>query len=323
MKRIGVIGGGFSSEYSISLKSVQTIIDNFPQEYTPIKIILSKENCSAQWNGQNYEITLSDKGFYADRKWIEIDAYWIYIHGNPGENGRLQAYFEMYNIPYIGSKMLASALSFDKWYCNQFLKNFKIPIAQSILLQQRQQIVLQPIIDTIGFPCFVKPTNSGSSYGISKVYTMKDLEPAIEIAFEHGDQIVIESFLDGREVTCAVYKTTTGTHTLPLAEIVSENDFFDYNAKYLGQSQEIIPAQISEEQSQQVKKLSENIYHIMQLRSIVRMDFMLVNDIAHLIEINTTPGFSSASLVPQMIQKNNQTIQSFLSNVIEYELKNI
>jgi len=321
MKRIGIIGGGFSSEYSISLKSVQTIIDNFPERYIPIKIILSEQDCYAECGEQKYEINLTDKGFQKKGEWIEIDAYWIYIHGDPGENGRLQALFEMYRIPYIGSGMLPSALSFDKWYCNNFLKNFDVPVAQSILLKKQDKLDKQEISRIIGFPCFVKPTNSGSSYGVSKVHAENDLDRALEEAFQHGEQIMVESFLNGTEVTCAVYQTKHGLQTLPLAEIVSDNDFFDYEAKYLGKSQEIIPARISDKLTEQVQKIAKHVYLTMQLRSVVRIDFMIVNNLVYMIEINTTPGFSSASLVPQMIQQQNTTIQEFLSNLLDYELQ--
>jgi len=321
MKKIGVIGGGFSSEYAISLKSIQTIIDHFPDGYTPIKIILSKEYCWAEWKDRKYEIKLIDRGFQTDSEWIEIDAYWIYIHGDPGENGRLQALFEMHDIPYIGTKMLPSALTFDKWYCNQFVRSFDVPIARSILLDNDQEVNKWEIIHQIGLPLFVKPTTSGSSYGVSKVASSDSFDRAIAYAFEHGQQVVVEEFLAGTEITCAVYRTENGLHTLPLAEIVSDNDFFDYEAKYLGKSQEIIPARIADELTQEVQQLSIKIYQILQLRSVVRIDFMLVNGIAHLIEVNTTPGFSSASLVPQMIQQQGTTIRAFLSNLLSYEIQ--
>jgi len=321
MKRIGIIGGGFSSEFAISLASVQMLIDNFPEEYTPIKIVYSQDTCQAHLGGQLIDFNLLNRSFVVDNRTIYLDYYWIYIHGDPGENGRLQAMFDLHKIPYIGSGVLPSALSFDKWYCNQFLKNFHVPVARSVLLQKKQQVDKEAIIKEIGFPMFVKPTDSGSSYGVSKVYAQDDLDGAIDLAFEQGQQIVIEEFLNGVEVTCAVYQSEEGIQALPLAEIVSENDFFDYQAKYLGQSQEIIPARISEELTHQVQNLSKKIYQIMQLRSVVRMDFMIVDNKAHLIEINTIPGFSSASLVPQMIQKQGLTYRDFLSTLIKYELK--
>lgn len=321
MKRIGVICGGFSSEYEISLKSGATIIANFPEAYTPVKIILSKASCQAEWNGERYDVDLKDKGFQTGSGWISIDYYLIYTHGNPGENGRLQAMFDMYGIPYINSGALASELSFDKWYCNQFLKGFDIQVAKSRLLLKGDAVNEAEIINDLGLPLFVKPCDSGSSYGISKVNSREDLPGAITNAFQEGDSVVIESFLNGIEVTCGVYRNHEGIQALPLAEIVSENEFFDYEAKYLGKSQEIVPARISEEHTEKVQEAAKRIYGILRLRSLARIDFMLIDGIPHLIEVNTTPGFTEESLVPRMLNYQNKAIKDFWREIFSYEIK--
>lgn len=321
MKRIGVIVGGFSSEFEISKKSGATIIANFPDAYTPVEIILSKENCKATWRGNLFDIELKNKGFQAGDEWVSIDVYLIYTHGNPGENGRLQAVFEMYDIPYVNSGALASELSFDKWFCNQFFKGFDVHVADSKLLLKGDAIDADEIVTRLGLPLFVKPCDSGSSYGISRVNRKEDLKNAVEKAFQEGDSVVIESFLDGTEVTCGVYRNEDGIQALPLAEIVSENEFFDYEAKYLGKSQEIVPARISEEHTQKVQEVARRIYGTLRLRSIARIDFMLVGGIPHLIEVNTTPGFTEESLVPRMLNYQGKSLKDFWTEIITYELK--
>lgn len=321
MKLIGVIVGGFSSEFEISRKSGATIIANFPDAYVPVEIILSKENCQAKWEGMLFDIELKDKGFKAGNEWISIDVYLIYTHGDPGENGRLQALFDMYDIPYINSGTLASELSFDKWFCNQFFKGFDVRVADSRLLLKGDVVDEQEITGTLGLPLFVKPCDSGSSYGISRVNRKEDLKDAVEKAFREGDSVVVESFLDGTEVTCGVYRNEKGIHALPLAEIVSENEFFDYEAKYLGKSQEIVPARISDEHRESVQEVARRIYGILRLRSIARIDFMLVNGVPHLIEVNTTPGFTEESLVPRMLKHQGISLKEFWTEIITYELR--
>lgn len=320
MKRIAIFCGGYSSEFDISIKSAHTILDNFPEGYDPFLVELTKEKWTAVHRGERFDFSPWDLSFQRDGQVISTDAAIVYIHGNPGENGKLQAYLEMKGIPFANSGALASELSFDKWYCNQFLRGFDIPVAKSLLLHSREDFSEAHILGTLGLPCFVKPSDSGSSYGISKVKSADELAPALEKAFAEGETVVIESFLDGTEVTCGVYRKREGVHALPLTEIASNNDFFDYEAKYLGASQEITPARISEENTLKIQELSRRIYRLLRLRSIARIDFMLVGDVPHVIEVNTTPGFSPASLVPQMIAAEGNSIRSFWKEILETEL---
>ena len=203
---------------------------------------------------------------------------------------------------------------------NQFLKGFDIPVAKSLFLSAKNDFSIENIIEELGLPVFVKPSDSGSSFGISKVKTIEELQPAIEFAFKEGNTILIESFLDGTEVTCGVYRTETGVYALPLTEISSENEFFDYEAKYLGKSQEITPARVSDEIKNEVHTIAKKIYNLLRLKSISRIDFMIVNNIPHVIEVNTTPGFSTASIVPQMIACDGNTIKKFWTEIFEIEL---
>lgn len=321
MKKIAIICGGYSSEFEISLKSAATILTNFPKELDAFLIELSQEKgWNALYKGNRYKVNPWTLSFDTENGTIQADAAIIYIHGNPGENGRLQAIFEMQNIPFVNSGALASHLSFDKWYCNQFLRNFGINVAKSLILKSKEEYTSEYIISELGLPCFVKPTDSGSSYGISKVTTPEELHPALNKAFDEGKTVVVESFLKGTEVTCAVYQTKDGIKTLPLTEIVSENDFFDYEAKYLGKSKEITPARVSDTIKNKVQSVTKEVYQLLNLRSIARVDFMVVNDEPYVIEVNTTPGFSPASLVPQMLACEGISIEVFWRSILQYEL---
>lgn len=321
MKKIAIICGGYSSEFDISIKSANTILAHFPAEYDAFIIELTRDNWTAIYQKQRIEVNPWEMSFQFEGTSIQIDAAIVYIHGDPGENGKLQAFLEMKNIPCINSGALASEISFDKWFCNQFLRGFDVPVAKSILLLHPDEYTTKEIIDSLKLPCFVKPADSGSSYGISKVKEEKDLIPAIQKAFEEGKTVVVESFLKGTEVTCGAYRTKNGIHALPLTEIVTKNDFFDYEAKYLGESEEITPARISAEHTKKVQDLTVKVYQLLRLKSIARVDFMMVDGVPHVIEVNTTPGFSSASLVPQMIACEGNTITQFWREIMEVELK--
>ncbi len=321
MKLVGLFCGGYSSEFEISLKSAQTIMDHFPKEYEIVPIHVFETGWVVPEGEEKWPFSIETMSFTSQGKERKIDIGLIYIHGNPGENGKIQALLDMKGVPYVNSNALASELSFDKWYCNQFLSRFGVPVAKSLFLKSRNQYTSEEILSELGLPCFVKPSDSGSSFGISKVSRAEDLQAALDKAFAEGDTIVIESFLKGTEVTCGIYRSPSGLVTLPLTEIVTENDFFDYEAKYLGQSQEITPARVSDEVRNTVWEVSREVYSLLQLRSIARIDFMVVNEVPHVIEVNTTPGFSSASLVPQMLAEAGISITDFWRGIFEVELR--
>jgi D-alanine-D-alanine ligase len=321
MKNIGVICGGYSSEYDISIKSASTILENLPEAYNGIKIILSPSGWHVEMNNSRGVFNLNTGNIeFPNQSSLSLDGAIVYIHGNPGENGKVQALLDMLDIPYVNANVLSSALSFDKWYCNQFLKSFDFPVAKAMVLRKGDSINEQELIEALGLPLFVKPTDSGSSYGISKVKQIQDLPQAIDSAFKEGDTIVLESFLDGIEVTCGVYRTKNGLCALPLTEIVSENEFFDFEAKYQGKSNEITPARISSEQTLAIQEQAKQIYHVLNLKSIARIDFMLVGETPYIIEVNTTPGFSSESIVPKMLQEAGISIRAFWESILETEL---
>ncbi len=319
MKKIGIFCGGFSSEFDISLASANTILASLPKTYDAFLIVVKRGDWRAQYQGEECPIDLNDVSFQFNGEKIKLDFGLVYIHGNPGENGKIQAFLEMKSVPCINSGALASELSFDKWFCNQFLRGFDIPVAQSVLLHANKTLSSQKIVEKLGLPVFVKPSDSGSSFGVTKVKQEADLSAAIEAAFKEGESVVVESNLSGTEVTCAVYRRTTGVEALPLTEIISEGEFFDYQAKYEGKSQEITPARISPELTKKVQEMSIYIYELLRLRSVSRIDYMLVDNVPHVIEVNTTPGFSAASLVPQMIKEQGISLEEFWAEILAVE----
>jgi D-alanine-D-alanine ligase len=319
MKKFGIICGGFSSEFDISVKSARNILKNFPDAYDAYLIYLQSDGWFIEVNG--IKLSLNSIDFTFNNGVDKIDAVIVYIHGDPGENGKIQAYLDMIGLPYVNSGPLASQLSFDKWYCNEFLRGFGYNVAKSMYFSDAREVGdVEQMIEELGLPIFVKPCDSGSSYGIAKVKEVGQLSAAIEDAFAEGESVILESFLDGVEVTCGAYRTSEGIQTLPLTEIVSENDFFDYEAKYQGLSEEITPARISENSTIQVQKITKEIYQLLNLRSIARIDFILVGGIPFVIEVNTTPGFSDESIVPKMLSSASISTKGFWTEIIGAEL---
>lgn len=320
MKKVGIFCGGFSSEFDISIKSATTILNNVPDGYDSFLIVVQRDKWMVKYKGTDGPLDMNSMTFLYNGQQENLDLGLVYIHGNPGENGKVQAFLEMKGIPCINAGALASELSFDKWFCNQFLRGFGIPVAKSILLYTPNDCSNQHMIENLGLPIFVKPADSGSSFGISKVHREEDLKAAIEKAFAEGETVVLESFLKGTEVTCGVYRTKIGLEALPITEIVSDGDFFDYEAKYLGKSTEITPARISTEMRDKIQEQTKTIYQLLRLKSIARIDHMIVGNVPYVIEVNTTPGFSDASIVPQMIRENKQTLKEFWTEIFDVEL---
>ena len=325
MMNVGIIAGGYSSEFEISVLSATNIKENFPKGFNVYLILMNREGWNVRLaDGTLIPVDASNLTFLHNGQTVKIDVAIVYIHGDPGENGKLQAYLDMIKVPYINSGPLASQLSFDKWFCNQFLKGFGFKVADSIYLSSpSERFSNEEIIDRLKLPLFVKPCDSGSSYGISRVNKVEDLDVAIQNAFSEGRTVVLERFLAGTEVTCGVYRGKNGVEALPLVEIVSENEFFDYAAKYQGLSQEITPARISDELTVEVQRITTEVYQLLQLRSIARVDFMIENGVPYIIEVNTTPGFSAESLVPKMIKQVGKTITSLWEEIVQVEFTDL
>lgn len=317
MKNIAIIEGGYSHEKEISLKSAETVFQNIDREkYNPIKVRIDEEGWFALVEDDKLEINRNNFSFNN----IQFDIAFIVIHGTPGEDGKLQAYFDMVNIPYTTCSQLAATLTFNKFVCNQFLKNFNINVAEAVLIRKNEEVNTTQIITKVGLPCFVKPADGGSSFGITKVTAEEELTDAIELALKHGSQAIIESFMQGREVTNGIYKNIDGIFNLPVTEILSDNDFFDFDAKYNGESNEVTPANLTEELTDKIKATTKNIYEILDLKGICRADYIIQNNEPYLIEINTVPGQSAQSIIPQMAAHEGIPLKQLFDEVIEMAL---
>lgn len=315
-KNIAVIEGGFSSEAEVSFKSALTVRENLNSTlYNIYQVRLCDENWVVLLDDKEILIDKTDFSFTNGNK-ISFDAAFIMIHGTPGEDGKLQGYFDMLNIPYTGCDQFSSALTFNKFYCNKALKSMGIACANGVYLSDTN-FSEETILNEVGLPCFVKPADGGSSFGAGKVSIQDELTPAITKAFEHGKSVIIEEYLSGIEVTNGVYKKDGKTSALAITEITTPNDFFDFEAKYNGESEEITPARISDEMTETIKHLSEKVYDALNLNGVCRIDYMIQENIPYLIEVNTIPGQSSASLIPQQVQYAGLTLSEFYNGLIE------
>jgi D-alanine-D-alanine ligase len=322
-KHIAVTMGGYSSEFEISLLSGEVVCESLdPQKYIgyPIHILKSGWFYLAS-DGTKYPVDKADFSFNTVNGIIKPDAIFNTVHGTPGEDGLLQAYWELLGIPQSSPNFYASALSFNKRDCLSVLKNFGIKCANSYYINKGDEISSEEIVKKVGLPCFVKPNRAGSSFGISKVHDISGLLPAIEKAFEEDKEIIIETALIGTEVSVGVFQKEGELIAMSPTEIVSENDFFDYEAKYLGKSQEITPARISEEETKKVQNKAKDIYRILNMNGITRSDFIIQDGEPFFIEINATPGLSQESIVPKQALDAGMTLTEFFGLIVEELLK--
>ena len=315
--------GGYSSEYQISLKSGNVVYDTLDKEkYNGYRIHIFKDKwVYVNINNDEFPINKDDFSVRVADQIIRFDCVFNAIHGTPGENGFMQAYFELLNIPHTSCGMYQAALTFNKRDCLSTLKPYGIKTANAFHLNFGDKINEDAIVDTVGLPCFVKANKAGSSYGISKVYKKEELQKAINSAFKEDDEIIIESFLDGTEVSVGVITYNGKTKVLPITEIVSQNDFFDYKAKYLGESQEITPARISESLAKKVSLVAKKIYEVLKLNGFSRSEFIFVNDEPYLLEVNTVPGYTKESILPQQALCAGISLSDLFGNAIEEALK--
>ncbi len=301
-RKIAIIAGGDSSEHDVSLRSAASI-----------KSWLDPERYDAEI------VELQGADLKTLNKITEYDYAYITIHGTPGENGLLQGFLDMMHIPYSCCGVLAAAMTFNKYACNHYLAPFGIKISPSILLRKgAERPTAQEIIDQVGLPCFIKSNVGGSSFGCTKVKTTEGVEPAIEAAFREGNEVICEALMVGTEITCGVYKTSKRSVALPITEVVTSNEFFDYDAKYNGQVQEITPARIPDATRDAVQALTLKIYDILGCKGIIRTDYIIAPDgTIQLLEVNTTPGMTATSFIPQQVRAAGMEMRDVLTEIIE------
>lgn len=323
MKRnIAIIAGGDSSEYEVSLKSAAGL-DSFidKEQYDRYLVTIKQGEWVVHLPEGKVPIDKNDFSFLESGEKRRFDFAYITIHGTPGEDGRLQAYFDLIGLPYSSCGMLASAVTFNKFVCNQYLHNFGVKIARSIHLFRGEHVVASEVVQQLGLPLFVKPSDGGSSFGVTKVLNEDEIQPAIEKAFREGKEVVIESFIEGTEVTCGIYKTRKDERILPVTEVVTENEFFDYNAKYNGQVREITPARLSQEWTERVQAETSKIYDLLGAKGLIRVDYIIPADGEPvLLEVNTTPGMTATSFIPQQVRAAGLDIHEVMTEIIENEL---
>lgn len=321
MKRtIAIIAGGDSSEYEVSMNSAKGIYSFIDKEkYTLYLVELTRQKWEAiLTDGSRTPIDKNDFSFMENGVKVKPDFAYITIHGTPGENGILQGYFELLGIPYSTCDVLVSALTFSKFTLNQYLKSFGIRVAESMLVNKQHEVSEDLIIEKIGLPCFIKPNASGSSFGVTKVKTREQIRPALQAAFKESDDVMIEAFMDGIELANGCYKTKEKSVILPITEVVSQNEFFDYNAKYKGEVTEITPARLSPELTDRVQKLSSAIYDILKCKGIVRIDYIITEgEKINMLEVNTTPGMTATSFIPQQVHAAGLDIKEVMTDIIE------
>ena len=325
-RNIAIVCGGDSSEHDVSMRSAQGLYSFFDKERYNIYVVDVK---GQDWhvdlqNGDMAKIDKNDFSFKMDGKTVTFDYAYITIHGTPGENGLMQGYFELLHIPYSTSGVLVESMTFDKYVLNNYLRGFGVNVAESVLLRrgEEEKYSDEEIEKRIGMPCFVKPAADGSSFGVSKVKNADQLAPALRVAFMESDEVMVESFMKGTEISIGCYKTRDKAVVFPATEVVTSNEFFDYDAKYNGQVQEITPARLSPETTKRVEEETSRIYDILHCNGIIRIDYIISkdadgNDKINMLEINTTPGMTATSFIPQQVRAAGLDIKDVLTDIVE------
>lgn len=318
-KNIAIIMGGYSSEYEISLQSGQVVFETLnPEKYEAYRIHIFKDRwVYVDTNGAEFLVDKNDFSVTVDAKKTTFDCVFNAIHGTPGEDGFMQGYLELLNIPHTSCSMYLAALTFNKRDCLSVLKPYGIKTAISYYVNQGDVIDVDKIVAKVGLPCFVKANKAGSSFGITKVYKKETINDALDVAFKEDDEVIIESYLDGTEVSVGVITYKGKVKVLPITEIVSNNDFFDYKAKYLGESQEITPARLSKEQEEKVNKVAQQVYEVLRMKGFSRSEYIFKDGEPHLLEVNTVPGFTRASILPQQAKAAGIGLSELFENAIE------
>lgn len=320
---IAIVAGGDSSEWQVSLRSAAGLNEFIDSErYQKYLVTIVGTTWQVELpSGEKLPIDKNDFSFMLDGEKVMFDFAYITIHGTPGENGILQGYFDLIGLPYSCCGVLAASLTFDKYTCNQYLKSFGVNVADSVWLHRGDKIDEKLIAEKVGLPCFVKPCDGGSSFGVTKVKTLEEMPLAIEKAFAEGKEVMVEALMTGTEVTCGMYRTREKEVVFPITEVVTANEFFDYDAKYNGQVEEITPARLSEEWTRNVQNETRKIYSALNAKGIIRVDYIIEpSGKINLLEVNTTPGMTATSFIPQQVRAAGLDIRDVMSDIIENEL---
>jgi D-alanine-D-alanine ligase len=323
-KNIALITGGSGGELEISLNSANIISQNLDKELYEVFTIVIE---GRQWNhyaeaGACYAINKNDFSLPLPSGVVHFDCIFIAIHGTPGEDGKLQGYFDLLKIPYTACDVYTSSLTFNKYFTNQVVENLGFKTGKLQIIRLDESFSESAIISAIGLPCFVKPNKGGSSVGITKVKQAGELKAAIDNAFAHDDEVLVQKFLAGKEITCGLYSYRDELIILPLCEVVSKKEFFDYEAKYtVGMADEIVPARISEALAENCRSISSQLYRELNCKGIVRVDFILDGDEYYFIEVNTIPGLSQSSIVPKMARYRGMAMQELFTQLIEESIR--
>lgn len=329
-RKIAIVAGGDSSEYEVSLRSaagIQSFLSDQQQYITTIVLLRGQDWRAHVGEDEWVVMDKNDFSYVYNGEKQKFDFAYITIHGTPGENGLLQGYFDMIGMPYSCCGVLAAAMTFNKYTCNHYLKVFGVRVAESVLLRREAMCDSlgargKDIVEKVGLPCFIKTNVGGSSFGVTKVKTEDEVESAIAKAFAEGDEVICEAYMKGVEITCGAYKTREKAVAFPITEVVTSNEFFDYDAKYNGQVDEITPARIPDEVRDEVQALTLKIYDILGCNGIIRVDYILTeNWTINLLEVNTTPGMTATSFIPQQVRAAGLNIGQVLSEIIENTLK--
>ncbi len=318
-KNVAVVCGGFSGESIISIRSADFVLENINRDkYKAFKVIILKDKWYCEYESGEYIIDKNDFSFTKDKKKVVFDIVYNIIHGDPGENGRLQAYFELLNIPFTSSNSTVSAMTFNKAYCNYVVKSLGVNLMPSAHLINGETVDYNSIINNVGLPCFVKPNSGGSSIGMSKVISADELEPAVLKAFNEDNEVLVETFFKGRELTCGLMQKKGKMLVFPICEIVSKKEFFDYEAKYTESLvEEIIPAPIDTDIEEVIKSTSVYLYKKLNLKGIVRIDYIFNENNYIFLEANTIPGMSAQSIIPQMARAYGWTNTELLDAALD------
>jgi len=323
-KNIAIVMGGYSSEAKISLLSGNVVYHSLDKEkYNAFRIHILKDKwVYVDENDVEHPITMEDFTAVVNGYKVKFDCVFNAIHGHPGEDGIILAYFELLKLKHTSAPSYQMALTFNKRDCLSVVKAYDIKVANSFSLNLGDKIDEDRIVKKVGLPCFVKANRAGSSFGISKVYKKEQLKKAIEESFEEDDEIIIESFLDGTEVSVGVIKFKGETKVLPITEIVSENDFFDYEAKYQGKSEEITPARLTDKETKRVNEVAKKVYDVLRMTGFSRSEYILIEGEPHLLEMNTVPGLTAESLLPQQAKEAGISLKDLFGSAIETAMKN-